>query len=335
MSDEPVESPWTTAEFLTEARAWIRRRLAARSYRITGKITQPHVRPWATALRIPTDMGDIWFKATTKALAHESSITRALSSWLPFRTPFVYASDIRRNWLLMADGGVTLRSQLQPGRAEAQLRDLAQLYGRIQRDLTDRVDLMLAIGATDLRSTALVSAYCALLRNTSVLRIGEEDGLTVDEYARLQDLVPRVAEVIAELASFGIPETLQHDDLHSNNVLVLNGKVIVFDWGDSSIAHPFMSLVVLLRSAARDLKVDADDPAIRGIRDAYLDAWDPSLSPADRERASLLADSLGRISRALTYDRLLPGLDEAARTEYAPSVAAWLQEFLQAPAVME
>lgn len=333
MSEHVNNSPWTDSTFLEDAHTWIRERLSSKSMQLVGEITQPHVRPWATAIRIPTDMGTVWFKATTATLGHESAITRALATWLPFRTPFVYSSDIYRNWLLMADGGVTLRSLLKPDNAERLLWELALTYARLQQAAADRVELMLTIGTPDLRAEGISAAYSALLDDTAALRIGEKDGLTPDEYSTLRRLSPRVREIAAELADFGIPATLQHNDLHSNNVLVRDGKLILFDWGDSVVSHPFLSLTVLLRGAARNMKVEVDDPAVRRIRDAYLDAWDLGLSPVERDRACLLADALGRITRAVSWNRLLPGLDAAARAEYAPMVAAWLQEFLSAPAV--
>lgn len=36
---------------------------------------QLHVYPWATALRLPTDHGDVWFKAAIDALRHEATLT--------------------------------------------------------------------------------------------------------------------------------------------------------------------------------------------------------------------------------------------------------------------
>jgi len=324
---------WTNEDWLKEVRAWIDLQAAEIGFHVIGEITQPHVRAWATALRVPTDRGLLWFKATTPALAHESAITRALSGWSGGLTPGVLAADTDRNWLLMEHGGDRLRAFIQAGGDRGRISEMASAYARLQKSLAGQVDAMLRLGVPDCRLAVFPAHYARMLEYRPALCIGEEEGLTESQLARLQDLIPTVEEFAAELAEFGIPETLQHDDLHLNNVLVNGDRTAVFDWGDSSISHPLFSLVILLRGAATDLDVDIESPAIKRMRAAYLQSWDFPLTPAETDRACLLADALGRISRALTWLRLLPGLEEPHRSEYSTAVAGWLQEFLEAPAV--
>ena len=47
---------WLEPEWRDDADTWIRQRV-----RVTGAIEQPHVYPWATAMRVPTAAGDLWF----------------------------------------------------------------------------------------------------------------------------------------------------------------------------------------------------------------------------------------------------------------------------------
>jgi hypothetical protein len=56
---------------------------------------------------------------------------------------------------------------------------------------------------------------------------------------RLQNFAPRFAELCDEIAAYGIPESIQRDDLHHNNLYTSGSHLRVLDWGDSSIAHPF------------------------------------------------------------------------------------------------
>jgi aminoglycoside phosphotransferase (APT) family kinase protein len=76
-----------------------------------------------------------------------------------------------------------------------------------------------------------------------------------------------------------VPETIQHDDLHQFNVYIRDGRPRILDWGDSSVAHPYFSLVATLRHV--------DD---RGITRAFLDAWDGD------EDTLALALRVGRIA---------------------------------------
>ena len=335
MSDGSDTMGWSRAVWLAEVHSWIAHQLHRMGAAQSGEITQPHVRPWATALRVPTNRGCVWFKATMAGLVHESAITQALSQWIPGRTPDVLAADTDRNWLLMADGGERMRALCQAAGDTGLARTLHRDYAALQQALVRRVPQMLALRTPDCRLAGFPALYLDLLCRTDMLGIGEEEGLTREELARLHALAPRVEAICAELAEFGIPETLQHDDLHWNNVLVRDGRLTIFDWGDSSVSHPFLSLVVLLRGAARDLDVAVESAPIQDLRAVYLKEWNLRLSPAEMDRACLLADALGRISRALTWRRVVEGIREPHRSEYIASVPGWLQEFLESPALGE
>ncbi len=330
MAEELDQARWANAEWLAGAHAWIKRHAARLNREITGSITQPHMRPWATAMRIPTDRGVMWFKATVPSLAHESAITEALSRWSSGRTPQVLAYEPARNWLLMEDGGVTLRSTYQANPDPKRACRAAEVYAGLQKNLAPHIDEILELGVPDCRLATFPTQFARLLGDSATLRVGEEECLTAEEMARLQALAPVVTSLSSELASFGISETLQHDDLHSNNVLVQGDLPLIFDWGDCSVSHPLFSLVVLLRSAARDFDVAPDSPTVREIRDSFLSAWDLPLSQSDIGRACLLADALGRINRALTWQRLLPGMREPHFSAYVSAASGWLQEFLEA-----
>ena len=53
-------------------------------------------------------------------------------------------------------------------------------------------------------------------------------------------------EACEELASYGIPETIQHDDFHDGQVFVRDGRYLLMDWGDACVSHPFFTLSVTL-----------------------------------------------------------------------------------------
>ena len=87
---------------------------------------------------------------------------------------------------------------------------------------------------------------------------------------------------------------------------------------------------MLLRGAARDFDLPEDSPEVRAVRDAFLAAWDLPLSRAEIDRACALADALGRINRALTWQRVLRGMEDPHFSAYVPAASGWLQEFLEA-----
>ena len=83
----------------------------------------------------------------------------------------------------------------------------------------------------------------------------------------------RFEELCAELADCDVPETIQHDDIHMNNVYARDEHLRVLDWGLASVSHPFVSLVATFRFLENRNKLAPDDPWFGRLRDAYLEPW--------------------------------------------------------------
>src|SRR5436190_354708 len=212
---------WTDPAWLDEAHAWIDRELRRLDLVATGAIAQPHVRPWATALRVPVADGDLWFKATIPLHTYEAGATAILGRRFPQRIPELCAVDLERGWLLMRDAGAPLRGVLARERDLARWIEVLPLYAELQIDATGDRDELLAAGVPDRRLTGLHSRYERLL--------DEVRGLTGDEQVLLRSLQPRVREMCEELAAYAIPETIQHNDFHDGQVFLQQGGYVFSD----------------------------------------------------------------------------------------------------------
>src|SRR5205814_10195098 len=82
-----VEEPWEDPVWLAAAVAWVDDRLTEVGRPRTGEPDQVHVRPWSTAIRVPTAQGDAWFKANTPELRHEALVSLLLARRTPDRVP--------------------------------------------------------------------------------------------------------------------------------------------------------------------------------------------------------------------------------------------------------
>lgn len=252
---------WEDPAWRTAAMAWVDERLAETGRRRTGEPTQPHVRPWATALRVPTDGGPVWFKASVAAYHHEAAAVQALAARVPERVPPLLAADPARGWLLMADAGERLREVVARERTLHRWHDVLRGVAALERAVTPDVNALLTAGVPDLRLETLADRYAELVTRRELPR-------------RYADAVPLVRDLVAELAAYGVPDSLQHDDLHDGQVFVKDGRNLVLDWGDSCISHPFFTLSVCLQGG---VAWGLDD--VEGSEDiapyvaSYLDAF--------------------------------------------------------------
>ncbi|HEY5906062.1 MAG TPA: phosphotransferase [Actinomycetota bacterium] len=299
-------SGWTDPLWLAVAQDWIQAEVERLDLGAVGAIDQHHVRPWSTVMRVPTESGDVYFKANTAALRHEAAAITVIAAHRPDCVPPLLAVDLERGWMLMADAGERLREVVERERDLSCWQDILPLYAGLQIDLADHADELVAVGVPDLRLSTLPSSFQTML--------DELVGLPADDHRRLEESVSRVEQMCAELAGYGVPETIQHDDFHDGQVFVRDGRYLLLDWGDACVSHPFFTLSVTLEGTlAWGLDDIQDSVDVRPFRDAYLEPFALLGKGADLDAACATALRLGWICRAVNCH--LSGSDAAQTHE--------------------
>jgi hypothetical protein len=328
---------WETPAWRAEASEWIRSTLAERSMQVRGEIEQPHIRPWSTVMRVPTDRGTLFFKASASYLAHEAAVTEYLTDFRPELFPELYGID-RRGWMLMADAGVPLRQYVRSEKTFARWDAIMPLFAQLQKDLAAQIGDLLALGMMDRRLEILPQLFEGLLSNEPAMMIGLEDGLTAEQYKQLKRSAPGFREMCERLRAAGIPESIHHDDFHDANIFLRDGRVLFTDWAESAVTHPFLSLAVMLRGAGNSLETfdevegfeaGPDTPEIAALRELYLSNWREYGSMEELLGLARIAErKVGYVNRALTWEYVISHLLPEMQTEYAGAVPAYLQEYL-------
>jgi len=308
--------PWTDADWLREAHAWIDQRLRDLGLRRDGEISQIYVRSWSTVLRIPTNDGVLFFKASAPMQAMEVPLVNALAAWTP-HVVAPLARDEERAWMLMRDAGACLR-ELPASADIAVWKSIVRQYARLQLTVARHVDTLLALGVRDLRLDRLPDRFGELLSDEDLLLVGREGGLTLAEHRRLAEWEPEFRELCAELSAHGVQETIEHNDLHSANVFLDVDRAYFFDWGDSSISHPFHTMRTTLAIVANRLEIGADDQSLLPIRDAYLAEFG---DVAELTRPFELAQRTATVTNVLTWAPFVKAMPPVFRKRYGHSVA--------------
>jgi hypothetical protein len=265
-----------------------------------GSIEIARERPWATVLRVPLDGGTAWFKACAPVQAFEPRLTAQLFERWPDRVAEVLGCDEERGWLLLADAGTPMRALGNP--PETWIVALP-LYAELQRGEVSYAPEHLAHQVPDLRLAGLSRRFDALLERDLPL----DD----DEIDALRTFAPRFGALCDELAGYSVPQTVQHDDLHAANVYVQADGLRMLDWGDASISHPFMSLVVTFRVLEETNKLSPSDSRFERLRDAYLEPWGRGFADA-----FALADRVGAFAHVIAWARQRDALPAEARPEF-------------------
>ena len=312
---------WTDPAWLEEVKAWIAARVAVLWEESTGPAEQPHIRPWSTVIRVPASGGDLWFKANHPTLSYEAAVVQTLAQVRADLVPELVAVDVDAGWMLMRDGGERLRELVARERDLDRWLDVLPLYGELQIATASRAEELVGAGTPDLRLATLPKAYAQL--------VDETEGLAPDERALLVERTTAVEEMCRQLAAAGVPETVQHNDLHDGQVFVRNGNYLLFDWGDSCVSHPFSTMSVTLEGVLawglEDVQGSVDTTR---FRDAYLEPFTGYADRVSLEAAQAIALRLGWICRALVTRPLALALDPPPRDELLDHVRVYLRMFL-------
>ncbi|RPJ23568.1 MAG: hypothetical protein EHM33_20515 [Chloroflexi bacterium] len=321
---------WQDPDWQKHAQAWIQAEAARQSIRITGEIEQPHMYPWSTVLRVPTNEGMLFFKATAAETVYESALTEKLAGWYSDCMPELVAVDTARGWMLMRDGGEQLRLSIRPTRDLAPWNPVISRYSEVQLGLAEHLIQILSLGIPDHRLAVLPALYSQLLAQEESLLIDQEKGLTSAEWQELKDKTALFEQICSKLAAFGIPESLNHGDFHDGNVLLRDGRITFFDWGDASVTHPFVSLRTFFVSIeiALELEDYSFTPEMAALLDRYLEPWQKFASKEALLAAYRLSKPVASIVKALAWHKTISPLEGSLRAEYAHIVPAVLQEFL-------
>jgi len=321
---------WHDPEWRKQSHDWIYEEADRHSIRITGKIEQPHVYAWSTVLQIPSSEGTLFFKATAAETVYEAALTQALVSWFPDCMPELIAVDPARGWMLMRDGGEQLRASIRPAQDITFWKPVIERYAEVQVGLAEHVTELLSLRLPDHRLSLLPRLYTQLLADEESMMIDQEKGLTSAEWEQLKDMASRFDQICMDLAAFGIPESLNHGDFHDGNVLIRDGRVTFFDWGDANVTHPFVSLRTFFVSIEISLQLEdyAFTPEMAELLDLYLQPWQKFAPRDDLLRAYQLSKPVASIVRALAWHTSISGMGEDLRKEYAWIVPELMREFL-------
>ncbi|MFH9089314.1 phosphotransferase [Streptomyces sp. NPDC017673] len=316
--------PWRHSGWATAATARIDAALAHEGISRTGPVTE--VKNWvlSAVLRCPTPQGPVYYKQALPCLAHEGPLLARLGARRPGLVPTVLAPD------LPGPGWCTRGVRLLPGtglperaRGDA-LRELAVLQRRLLEE-PGRVAELTGLGCWDRRADALAREARALAGRADVFGPDAPlpDALTPREARSWAEALRRIPSWCAELATQPPGDTLVHGDLHPGNwgVGAADGRIMLLDWAEAAVGHPFLDIAPALRSAT-----DAAERA-RALARCFT-GWVPLMSPARCAAVWRIAEPVAALNQVVTYVRFHDETAPPERRNWAPRVLWWARRLI-------
>lgn len=312
-----VRSP----EWRSAAEEWIDEMLAANGRNRAGPSEQCRVRSWSTQLLTPSTDGLVWFKANCPGLAHEAALQAELARLLPDRFDAPLGIDAERGWLLTQDHGPTLLERHEPTLSE--WRDLAGEAAQLQRRLVDAAEALLATGLPDCSPPTVPDRFDELLDRLAALEPTHPSHLDGDRRRELETGRPRLVDAVAALVDGPLPVSLNHGDLHPNNVLLVDGSLRLFDLGDAQ-----WSAAPEVLWAMWSWLTHRTQHGPKPVFAAYAEVWSDIVDRREFERLRRAAFVTLSVNRALTWWDSVAGANAAELTEWGNAPLSQLQHVL-------
>jgi hypothetical protein len=313
---------------MQEAIAWTAANVD-RNTAFTGEISQYNASASFALIRFATKIGpDYWLKAAGAPNRHEFQITKKLAELCPEFLPRQIAAREDWNAWLMEDAGRPLDSWALSALEQAVL-SMAQL----QKKTVGRTGEFLAAGATDQRVSTLRANLPELLEylNEIMAKQTSIKAPRIDAH-RLRQIVGLLSGALIRMEDLGIPETLVHNDMNTENVLFRETKCVFTDWCEVSIGNPFFVFqhLCLLQPHGRAIW----NPR---LRDLYKRSWAELIDTSVIEKAFALMPVLAILSYLYGRGAWLHSLrrNDPHVQSYVRSLARHLDSAAQEPELLE
>src|SRR5437899_7799928 len=235
--------PFAKPGWLRELLAWAQEQVSPLGLRVTGHFRQLNASPTFSLIRLETDDGALWFKATGEPNAHELPVSLLLARLFPRHVPRILGVHPSWNgWLSAEASGTALDESSDFSDWERAARELAEL----QIESIGKTAELLEGKCKDLRLPQLVRRIDPFLaRMAEFMARQEKTSPTTLLKSELISLAEGLRESFSLLRSLGLPDTLGHIDCNPENILVSPQRCVFLDWAEGCVSNPLITFEYL------------------------------------------------------------------------------------------
>jgi hypothetical protein len=290
--------PFAKPGWLRELFAWVQEQVGPLGLQVTGQFRQLNASPTFSLIRLETDDGALWFKATGEPNAHELPVSLLLARLFPKHVPRILGVHPSWNgWLSAEAAGEALDQVSDFSGWERVARELAAL----QIASIGKTGELLEEKCKDLRLAELLRRIDPFLdRMAEIMAAQEKRSPAPLLPSELGSLGEGLRESFSLLQSFGLPDTVGHIDCNPGNILLSTERCVFLDWAEGCVSNPFITFEYL-REHFRRSAVEKPS-AVARLTAAYVRPWTSFCSPQDLRRALAVSPLIAAFVYAISSD---------------------------------
>ena len=290
--------PFARPGWLLELFRWTEEQVAPLGLRATGGFRQWNASPTFSLVRMETNDGALWFKATGEPNSHELPVSLLLARLFSKHVPRILGIHRSWNgWLSAEVTGTALNEISDCFTWERVAGELAEL----QIASIGKSRELLEGNCKDFRVAEIVKFIDPFLARMAELMAAQEKKSPAPlSNSELDSLRQGLKESCSLLRSFGLPDTLGHIDFNPGNILVSPDHCVFLDWAEGCVTNPVITFEYLRRHMERSgVEEPAGDSRLSA---AYLRPWAAFFSPNDLRGALATAPPVAVFVHAIAGD---------------------------------
>ncbi len=290
--------PFARPGWLRELFQWVQEQAGPFGLRVIGGFRQLNASPTFSLIRLETDDGALWFKATGEPYSHELPVSLLLARLFPGHVPRILGVHPSWNgWLSAEASGTALDEIADVSAWERVARELAEL----QIASIGKSAELLEAGCKDLRISKLKELIEPFLaRMAEFMTAQEKPSPAPLSTSELVSLGEGLKEACSLLQSFGLSDTLGHIDFNPGNIFVSPDRCVFLDWAEGCVSNPLITFEYLREHIGRSA---IEEPsAVERLTAAYVRPWMSFYSPDDMRRAMAVSPLIAVFVYAIASD---------------------------------
>jgi hypothetical protein len=316
------------ADVYDEVLNWVNAILVEQGIPAVSQITAVREMAWSFVARVSHQRGVWYFKCLPPFFNHELEVTRFLTKLAPNTVANYVASDSERGFLLVEDAGPMFRECFDTGFDASLWLDALSQYAHLQINAMSH-PMLTKLAIPDRNACRLPELVgFDITRYFEYNSDDETEQLRPEHIETIHRAFRDWGSTIDELYRYGISDTINHGDLHDGN-LACAQQVRIFDWGDVSLTHPFMSLRSVLSSISRRGNIPERSPQMEPFIQAYLQPWTQFAPYGELRQMLTHAQKVWSLVSFLSWQHALQNQCDPRSVSYNYALPAVLRSFAE------
>jgi len=290
--------PFARPGWLKELFQWVEDQISPLGLRLTSGFRQWNASPTFSLVRLETNEGALWFKATGEPNSHELPVSLLLARLFPGHVPRILGvHPFWNGWLTAEASGTALDEISDCSTWERVAGELAEL----QIASIGRSSELLEGKCKDLRLPEILKFIDPFLTRMAELMAAQEKRSPAPlANSEIASLAEGLKESFSLLQSFGLPDTLGHMDCNPGNILVSPDRCVFLDWAEGCVTNPLITFEYLRQHFGRS--APPQPSAIERLTAAYVRHWASFYPPEGLRRALEISPLVGVFVYAIASD---------------------------------